>query len=94
MYSDSNHSYGHSSNHISHKTNKKMTIFSTNVTSSNIVSVGYNDETSELLVTFHSGKQYAYSGVAEEKYREMIEAESVGKYFTQNIKNNYGYRQI
>jgi len=42
-----------------------------------------------LSVTFTSGKVYDFHGVPEEKYHEMVKAESVGKWFNANIKGKY-----
>jgi len=58
------------------------------VTSSNIASVGYHD--GKLFVEFRrSGAVYEYRGVPEYVYHELINAESVGKFFHRNIKNAY-----
>lgn len=48
------------------------------VSSSNISSIGYQNRT--LYVSFHSGGLYAYSGVPEAVYRELMSASSHGKY--------------
>ena len=44
------------------------------VSSSNISSIGYQSGT--LYVSFHSGGLYAYSGVPESIYRELMSASS------------------
>lgn len=41
----------------------------------------YDDNTSELTVTFHNGRSYTYEDVGELTYDGLIEAESPGKYF-------------
>ena len=43
--------------------------------------VEYDDETKELTVTFSNGKPYVYEDVPFETYRELISAESAGRYF-------------
>jgi hypothetical protein len=67
----------------------------TPVISSNIESVGHssqkgNEEWAEqtLRVSFKFGGTYMYHPVDEELFNEMLEAESVGKFFIAAIKNN------
>ena len=62
------------------------------VTSSNISSIGYQSGT--LYVSFHSGGLYAYSGVPESIYRELMSASSHGKYLASQIKGRYPYKRI
>ncbi len=62
------------------------------VDSSNLSSVGYENGT--LYISFHSGGLYAYSGVPEYVYFELLNAPSKGKYFHANIKNSYPYDKI
>ena len=51
--------------------------------SSVLASASYDDDTSELTVTFLDGREYVYSDVLESTYEGLINAESPGKYFTQ-----------
>lgn len=67
-----------------------MMLFS--VLSSNLSKVGYENGT--LYIEFHSGGFYRYSDVPEYVYRELMSAESKGKYFAKNIKNVYAYQRI
>ena len=69
-------------------------VIMTEVTSSNIQSIGYDDEVKSLYVTFKGGKTYEYENVPASVYDELSEAESVGKYFNQFIKNNYVTRIV
>lgn len=62
------------------------------VDSSNLSSVGYENGT--LYVRFNSGGLYAYSGVPEQVHRELMAAESHGKYLARYIKGVYPYRRI
>ena len=64
----------------------------TPVSSSNIDSIGYENET--LFISFNSGGLYTYSGVPESVYRGLMSASSHGQYFHQNIKNVYPYHKI
>lgn len=59
------------------------------VASSMINSVGYDAETQTLDVEFKDGRVYSYGGVPQSEYDNMMSAQSVGKYFAQNIKNVY-----
>lgn len=64
----------------------------TPVKSSNIAAIGYQDGT--LAVQFSSGAVYHYDGVPPNVFAEMQAAESVGRYFSANIRSQYkGVRQ-
>ena len=54
--------------------------------SSNIKEVGWSKGT--LQIKFKHGGIYDYTPVTEEQYKEMMEAESKGGYFTKNIRDN------
>lgn len=62
------------------------------VSSSNISSIGYENET--LYVSFHHGGLYAYTGVPEFVYHELMSAVSHGKYLAARIKGVYPYHKI
>ena len=64
----------------------------TRVSSSNIASIGYEDNT--LYVAFLNGGLYAYSGVHESVYRALMSAPSHGHYLATYIKGKYPYRRI
>jgi len=66
----------------------------TPVTSSNIMSVGYDVRTLTLEVEFNNGTVYQYFDVPETVYLELMQASSVGKYLHANIKNVYRYVKI
>lgn len=57
------------------------------VNSSNIHSIGYDPDTSTLAVEFSSKKVYLYRNVPQDLADTLNEAESVGKWFYNNIKN-------
>ena len=57
------------------------------VQSSNIISIGH-DGKNTLEIEFKRGGIYQYSPVSTEGYVQLQQAESVGKYFHENIKNN------
>lgn len=64
----------------------------TPVSSSNISSIGYKDET--LYVEFHHGGTYEYSNVPESVYRGLMTASSHGKYLAAHVKGIYPYRRL
>ena len=63
------------------------------VRSSNIVSVGYDIDSSVLEVEFGNGI-YQYDDVPEDIYDGLMNASSKGNYFHQHIKNEYHYREV
>lgn len=64
------------------------------VESSNIHSVGYDEDKGELLVRFRSGTLYRYQDVPRSVYQGMIEAASVGKFLGQSVKGVYDFEKI
>lgn len=62
------------------------------VTSSNISSIGYDAKTCTLEIEFKHMGVYQYYNVPNSVYKELMGAESKGKYFAQYIKN--GYKKI
>lgn len=59
-----------------------------------VQSVGYDDETNELIVTFNNGKSYVYQGVPEELAVQLANAPSVGQMLNSEIKPNYPAKKI
>ncbi|WP_225667947.1 KTSC domain-containing protein [Arthrobacter sp. 147(2020)] len=64
------------------------------VSSSNLVSAGYDETSMTLEIEFKSGSLYQYFDVPPTVHNELIGASSVGQYFSQNIKNSYRYAQL
>jgi len=58
------------------------------VVSSNITSVGYDEETKTLEVEFFNKKVYQYSPITQEGYSLLMNAVSIGSFFARNIKNS------
>lgn len=69
-------------------------IHMTSVTSSNIKAVGYDSGSKTLRVDFKDGGSYEYDEVSEDVAESLKSADSVGKYFTENIRGQYGHRQV
>lgn len=63
------------------------------VNSSNLASVGYDDETGTLYIKFHSGT-YKYFNVPKVIHSGLMNASSKGSYHAAHIKNNYRYEKI
>ncbi len=64
------------------------------VESSNVESVGYDEEEQVLYVRFLTGAVYIYKGVSLYEFEGLLNAPSVGSYLHRNIKNNYPYERI
>jgi len=59
------------------------------VKSSNIRSVGYDEDSSVLEIEFNSGMVYQYLNVPENEYEGLMNAASKGRYLNRNIKGRY-----
>ena len=64
------------------------------VKSSNISRVGYDPDTQTLGVQFHTGPAYEYKGVHPVVHKELLVAESPGKYFQANVRNVFETKRI
>lgn len=64
------------------------------VISSNLSSVGYDEQTGILEIAFNSGGVYQYFNVPAGVYQSLMTATSKGTYHHYNIKNHYRYRRI
>ena len=54
----------------------------------------YRGDRHTLDVRFRTGKMYRYFGVSETCYRELLTAESAGRFFNAAIRNQYAYRDL
>lgn len=64
------------------------------VSSSNIAAVGYDAESQRVYVQFLNGSIYAYKGVPEHEFENLLTAASVGSYLNRNYKNVYPYERL
>lgn len=64
------------------------------VESSNLASVGYDADNKILEIEFNHGGVYQYFDVPQDVYDELMSADSHGKYFVHNIKDEYEYDRI
>jgi hypothetical protein len=61
------------------------------VDSSAIAEVEYDTEASRLRVVFTSGAEYEYEDVPQDVYAGLLDADSVGRYFIDNIRDRYEF---
>jgi hypothetical protein len=54
----------------------------------------YRGDRHTLDVRFRTGKMYRYFGVPETCYRELLTAESAGRFFNASIRNQYAYKGL
>lgn len=59
------------------------------VSSSNIEAIGYDDAKKILAVKFLSGAVFHYASVEADTALDLLHAESVGRYYTKNIKGKF-----
>jgi len=59
------------------------------VESSNIESIGYDEESKTLIVEFKSGSTYSYIGVPSIVFKKMLESDSKGRFLNNNIKPTF-----
>ncbi|MBD3329520.1 KTSC domain-containing protein [Candidatus Dojkabacteria bacterium] len=64
------------------------------VQSSNLASVGYDENSNTLEIEFHSSGIYQYFNVPKNVYDGLMSASSHGQYFDQNIKGVYQYKKV
>jgi hypothetical protein len=64
------------------------------VSSSNLRSVGYDSQRQILEIEFHSGGVYQYYHVPSNVYAELMNAGSLGQYFSAFIKERFRYSRI
>ena len=60
------------------------------VDSSLIQAVAHNKE-NDLFIKFKTGREYIYHEVPRDEFEALINAESVGKYFLEEVKDDYDY---
>lgn len=64
------------------------------VNSSNIASIGYDEDSSTLEIEFDNGAVYQYFDVPFSIYDNLMGADSHGKYLAQNIKGKFRYVRV
>lgn len=71
-----------------------MTMQKIHVTSSDIKTIGYDEESQILEVEFINGGVYQYFYVPILVYENFLNAPSKGKYLHDVIRNSYRYQKI
>ena len=66
----------------------------TPVTSSNLVSVGYEAKSLTLEIEFHNASVYQYFDVPEYEHQSLMQAGSHGTYFGASIRDHYRYMKL
>jgi hypothetical protein len=71
-----------------------MATWTKEVFSSNVASVGYDDETNDLIITWQKGRNRVsvYEGVDEATAERLAKAPSVGSMLNSEIKPFYPHR--
>ena len=64
------------------------------VDSAAIREIDYDAARAKLMVRFVSGHLYVYVGVPGEVHRSFLEADSKGRFFQAEIRDNYPYNKI
>lgn len=64
------------------------------VTSSNVESVGYDDDSFTLEIVFRNGSIYQYFDVPRSVYDMMLQADSPGRFLHEQIRGVYRYARI
>lgn len=57
-----------------------------------IAAAEYDDSTSTLAITFNNGRTYSYENVPVDEYAALVDAPSAGRYFIDNIRDQYRTR--
>jgi hypothetical protein len=64
------------------------------ISSSNIVSVGYDEASQTLEVEFRDGAVYQYYNVNQNMYSEFMQSSSKGQFLSYQIKNAFPYSRV
>jgi lysyl-tRNA synthetase class 2 len=64
------------------------------VESQAIRDIAYDPERAKLFVQFADGDRYVYVGVPGEVHRSFLDAESKGRFFHAEIRDQYPYNKL
>ena len=64
------------------------------VESTAIRDIRYDEERAKLFVTFSDGDEYVYVGVPGEVHRSFLDADSKGRFFAYEIRDQYPYNKL
>ncbi|MNL83952.1 hypothetical protein D3C87_2117540 [compost metagenome] len=71
-----------------------MEMLRAGVTSSSMLSVGYETGSMTLEIEFHHGQVYQYYDVPENIHSDLLAAESHGRFFNAYFRKNYRFRRV
>ena len=64
------------------------------VSSSTVISIGYDGPTQTLEIEFGSGRVYQYYGVPDRMHTDIMQAPSKGQFFNTYIRNAYAFSRV
>ena len=70
------------------------TVLRSQVESSTLVSIGYDEEQRIMEIVFRDGRVYHFLEVPPERVLSLLRAESKGRYFNAEIKPDFAYRAV
>jgi len=64
------------------------------VESDAIRDIAYDEDRAKLVVQFADGDRYVYVGVPGEVHRSFVDADSKGRFFAYEIRDQYPYHRL
>ena len=64
------------------------------VSSSTVMSIGYDRQTETLEIEFGSGRVYQYYGVPDNLHSKIMQVPSKGQFFNTYIRDQYPYSRV
>jgi len=64
------------------------------VSSSTVLSIGYDRQTETLEIEFGSGRVYQYYGVPDNLHNEIMQTPSKGQFFNTYIRDQYPFSRV
>jgi hypothetical protein len=64
------------------------------VDSTNLQAVGFDKQSKTMRILFNEGAMYDYFGVPEKVHGSLMEADSLGSFFQQNIVGRYRFQKV
>ncbi len=64
------------------------------IESAAISDIRYDEDRAKLFVRFLDGDEYVYVGVPGEVHRSFVDADSKGRFFAYEIRDQYPYNKI
>ena len=65
-----------------------------NVSSTNLSRIRYDDSKNILEIEFEGGRVYQFFDVPKQVFEGLLNAESKGKFFREQIKGHYRYARV